>query len=234
MFTLNIQPGKLSLSDLRQVHQNTTQLTLDPAAIPAVEASNKSVVSVLAAGKVVYGINTGFGLLANTRIAPEELELLQKSIVLSHAAGTGKPMSDAVVRLMMVLKVNSLSRGFSGIRPILLDMLMGMVNAGVYPCVPEKGSVGASGDLAPLAHMSLPLIGEGHVRYQGCVITGAEGLKIAGFEPVTLAPKEGLALLNGTQASTALALSGLFQFYFHFVFLWHKLEARPQGVLVIV
>lgn len=211
MFELNIQPGKLTLDDLRQVHKTSTELTLDPAAIPAIEASNKSVVSVLAAGKVVYGINTGFGLLANTRIAPEELELLQKSIVLSHAAGTGKPMKDEVVRLMMVLKINSLSRGFSGIRPVLLDMLMGMVNAGVYPCVPEKGSVGASGDLAPLAHMSLPLIGEGHVHYKGEVLTGAEGLKIAGFEPVTLAPKEGLALLNGTQASTALALSGLFQ-----------------------
>ncbi|MCY7294671.1 histidine ammonia-lyase [Alteromonas sp. a30] len=211
MFTLKIHPGKLSLNDLRQAHQSPTNLTLDPAAIPAIEASNKSVVSVLAAGKVVYGINTGFGLLANTRIAPEELELLQKSIVLSHAAGTGKPMSDAVVRLIMVLKINSLARGFSGIRPVLLDMLMGMVNAGVYPCVPEKGSVGASGDLAPLAHMSLPLIGEGHVRYKGEVLTGEEGLKIAGFEPVTLAPKEGLALLNGTQVSTALALSGLFQ-----------------------
>jgi len=211
MFALNIQPGKLSLNDLRQVHNLSTSLTLDPAAIPAIEASNKSVVSVLAAGKVVYGINTGFGLLANTRIAPEELELLQKSIVLSHAAGTGKSMSDDVVRLMMVLKINSLSRGFSGVRPELINMLMGMVSAGVYPCVPEKGSVGASGDLAPLAHMSLPLIGEGHVRYKGEVLTGAEGLKIAGYEPVTLAPKEGLALLNGTQASTALALSGLFQ-----------------------
>ena len=211
MFGLKIEPGKLTLDDLRQCHLHPTTLTLSESAIPAIEASNESVVSVLAAGKVVYGINTGFGLLANTRIAPEQLELLQKSIVLSHAAGTGKPMEDHVVRLMMVLKINSLARGFSGIRPVLLDMLMGMVNAGVYPCVPEKGSVGASGDLAPLAHMSLPLIGEGHVRYKGEVLTGAEGLKIAGFEPVTLAPKEGLALLNGTQASTALALSGLFQ-----------------------
>ena len=211
MFKLNIQPGELVLADLRQVCHQHTQLTLVESAIPAIEASNNSVVSVLAAGKVVYGINTGFGLLANTRIAPEELELLQKSIVLSHAAGTGKLMSDDVVRLMMVLKVNSLARGFSGVRPVLLHMLMGMVNAGVYPCVPEKGSVGASGDLAPLAHMSLPLIGEGHVRYKGEILAGIEGLRLAGFEPVKLAPKEGLALLNGTQASTALALSGLFQ-----------------------
>lgn len=211
MFDLKIVPGKLTLAHLRQVHLEPCQLTLDESAIPAIEASNESVVSVLAAGKVVYGINTGFGLLANTRIAPEQLELLQRSIVLSHAAGTGKLMNDNVVRLMMVLKINSLSRGFSGIRPVLLDMLMAMVNAGVYPCVPEKGSVGASGDLAPLAHMSLPLIGEGHVRYKGEVITGAEGLNIVGLEPVTLAPKEGLALLNGTQVSTALALSGLFQ-----------------------
>lgn len=211
MFELNIEPGKLALETLRQVHVGACHLTLDPAALPAIKASNETVVSVLSAGKVVYGINTGFGLLANTRIAPEQLELLQKSIVLSHAAGTGKPISDDVVRLIMVLKINSLARGFSGIRPVLLDMLMAMVNAEVYPCVPEKGSVGASGDLAPLAHMSLPLIGEGHVRYKGEVLTGAEGLKIAGYTPVRLAPKEGLALLNGTQVSTALALSGLFQ-----------------------
>ena len=211
MNKLFIKPGELLLADLRSVHHAACALTLDPQAYEAIAASNEKVVNVLAAGKVVYGINTGFGLLANTRIAPEQLELLQKSIVLSHAAGTGKLMSDHVVRVMMVLKINSLARGFSGIRPALLDMLIKMVNAEVYPCVPEKGSVGASGDLAPLAHMSLPLIGEGHVRYKGEIIAGAEGLKLAGIEAVTLAPKEGLALLNGTQASTALALSGLFQ-----------------------
>ena len=165
---------------------------------------------MLASGQVVYGINTGFGLLANTRIKPEELELLQKSIVLSHAAGTGELMDDSTVRLMMTLKINALARGFSGIRLDVIKMLIALVNAQVYPCVPKKGSVGASGDLAPLAHMSMPLIGEGHVRYQGEVISGAAGLKIAGLEPVNLAPKEGLALLNGTQASTALALEGLF------------------------
>lgn len=211
MTKLHIKPGELQLADLREVHGAVCNLTLEPSSTSAITTSNETVVNVLAAGKVVYGINTGFGLLANTRIAPEQLELLQKSIVLSHAAGTGNLMPDHVVRLMMVLKINSLARGFSGIRPELLTMLISMVNAEIYPCVPEKGSVGASGDLAPLAHMSLPLIGEGHVRYQGEIITGAEGLKIAGVEPVTLAPKEGLALLNGTQASTALALSGLFQ-----------------------
>ncbi len=165
---------------------------------------------VLDEGRTVYGINTGFGLLANTKIAPADLELLQRSIVLSHAAGTGQLMRDETVRLMMVLKINSLSRGFSGIRLEVINFLIALVNAGVYPCVPEKGSVGASGDLAPLSHMCLPIIGEGEVRYQGRIMPAIEGLSIAGLKPIELAAKEGLALLNGTQASTALALEGLF------------------------
>jgi histidine ammonia-lyase len=166
---------------------------------------------VIADNKTVYGINTGFGLLANTRIAPDDLEVLQKSIVLSHAAGIGEFMDDETVRLMMVLKINSLSRGYSGIRLSVIQALIELVNAQVYPCVPKKGSVGASGDLAPLAHMSTILLGEGEARHNGRLITGMEALQIAGLDPITLAPKEGLALLNGTQASTALALEGLFQ-----------------------
>lgn len=208
-FTLT--PGQLSLSQLRQLWQSTQAIALDKSAYPAIAASAKTVADVLAKGKTVYGINTGFGLLANTKIAPDQLELLQRSIVLSHAAGYGELMADQTVRLMMILKVNSLSRGYSGIRPEIIDAMIAMVNQGVYPCIPAQGSVGASGDLAPLAHMVLPLIGEGEVRYQGKQLPAKAGLQLAGLEPVVLAAKEGLALLNGTQASTALALEGLFK-----------------------
>lgn len=210
MQTLTLNPGQLNLSQLRGVNDAPCKVELVESAKPAIVASAKIVQKVLDEGRVVYGINTGFGLLASTRIKPEELELLQRSIVLSHAAGTGQLMDDNTVRLMMLLKINALSRGFSGIRLQVIENLITLLNAEVYPCVPKKGSVGASGDLAPLAHMSMPLMGEGHVRYKGDIITGAEGLKIAGLEAITFAPKEGLALLNGTQASTAFALQGLF------------------------
>lgn len=208
--SLCIHPGKLTLADLRQILNKNVTLSLTDSAWQQVETSAQTVARVISEGRVVYGINTGFGLLANTRIKPDELELLQRSIVLSHAAGVGKLMDDSVVRLMMALKINSLARGYSGVRKIVIEYLLSLLNHEIYPCVPEKGSVGASGDLAPLAHMSMPLMGEGHVRYRGEILSGAEGLKIAGLEPLSFAPKEGLALLNGTQASTALALRGLF------------------------
>lgn len=210
MQTLVIHPGKISLNQLRDMSRHPVKVSLADDAKPAITQSANVVQKVLDEGRVVYGINTGFGLLANTKIRPEELELLQRSIVLSHAAGTGDLMDDATVRLMMLLKINSLSRGFSGIRLKVIEALIGLLNAEVYPCVPKKGSVGASGDLAPLAHMSMPLMGEGHVRHQGEILTGEQGMKIAGIPTVTFAPKEGLALLNGTQASTAFALEGLF------------------------
>ncbi|GLO61983.1 histidine ammonia-lyase [Vibrio sp. MACH09] len=211
MINLQLTPGQLSLSALRNISRAPVNLSLDPAAIPDIEASTKVVEQVISEDRTVYGINTGFGLLANTRIAAEDLETLQKSIVLSHAAGIGEFMSDETVRLMMVLKINSLSRGFSGIRLEVIEALITLVNSQVYPCVPKKGSVGASGDLAPLAHMSTVLLGEGEARHNGKIITGLEALHIAGLEAITLAPKEGLALLNGTQASTAFALEGLFE-----------------------
>lgn len=210
MYQLEIIPGKLSLKQLREVSRQPTQLTLTEDALPEMLISAEAVAQVIKDNKVVYGINTGFGLLANTRIAAEDLETLQRSIVLSHAAGIGTFMDDATVRMMIVLKVNSLARGYSGIRPLVVNALMQLVNTEVYPCIPKKGSVGASGDLAPLAHMSTVLLGEGEARYQGKIITGAQALEIAGLEPITLAPKEGLALLNGTQASTAFALEGFF------------------------
>lgn len=210
MYSLEIIPGKLSLKQLREVSRQPTQLSLNPDALPDMLTSAEVVAQVIRDGKTVYGINTGFGLLANTCIAEEDLETLQRSIVLSHAAGIGEFMNDATVRLMITLKVNSLSRGYSGIRPSVVNALMQLVNSEVYPCIPKKGSVGASGDLAPLAHMSTVLLGEGEARYKGEVISGQKALEIAGLEPITLAPKEGLALLNGTQASTAFALEGLF------------------------
>ncbi|KXI22062.1 histidine ammonia-lyase [Photobacterium sanguinicancri] len=209
-YNLEIVPGKLSLNQLRDVNRHPINVSLHSSAYPEMLTSVEAVTRVIDEDKTVYGINTGFGLLANTRIAVEDLETLQRSIVLSHAAGIGEYMDDATVRLMMVLKVNSLARGYSGIRPLVVDALMQLVNAGIYPCIPKKGSVGASGDLAPLAHMSTVLLGEGEARIKGEVVSGKIALEYAGLTPITLAPKEGLALLNGTQASTAFALEGLF------------------------
>jgi histidine ammonia-lyase len=205
-----IQPGKLTLAQLRRIAKEPVTASLMEDCKANVDASVKTVRDLIAQGRVIYGINTGFGLLAKTVIPTDELEHLQRAIVLSHAAGVGAFMKESTVRLMMVLKINSLARGYSGIRLEVIEALMRLVNAGVYPCIPQKGSVGASGDLAPLAHMSTVLLGEGEVSYQGKRLSGAEGLKQAGLSPVTLGPKEGLALLNGTQASTAFALEGLF------------------------
>ncbi|SHO47038.1 histidine ammonia-lyase [Desulfopila aestuarii] len=210
MQILEIDPGRLTLSQLRTVAEEHVHLKLTADCRQAIDKSVATVQKLVDSGRVIYGINTGFGLLAHTLIPHDELEHLQRSIVLSHAAGVGSFMDEATVRLLMVLKINSLARGFSGIRFEVIDALMKLVNAKVYPCIPVKGSVGASGDLAPLAHMSTVLLGEGEVIYDGRRINGREGLTIAGLKPVTLGPKEGLALLNGTQASTALALKGFF------------------------
>lgn len=210
MNTFEIKPGQLSLEELRLLRSEVLTITLNKQSEVEVGRAAAVVADVLKQGRTVYGINTGFGLLANTRIKADELETLQRSIVLSHAAGVGDYMSDATVRLIMVLKVNSLARGLSGIRLEMIKALITLLNSEIYPCIPLKGSVGASGDLAPLAHMSAVLLGEGYARYQGERITAEKALSLAGLVPVVLAPKEGLALLNGTQVSTALALEGLF------------------------
>lgn len=210
MSVFTLTPGTLTFSDLLSAFRQHRPIALDPCAADAIKASQQTVLRVLEEGRTVYGINTGFGLLAKTRIHADELELLQRSIVLSHAAGIGQFMSPAVVRLMMLLKINSLARGFSGVRLVIIEALISLYNAEVYPAVPEKGSVGASGDLAPLAHMSAVLLGEGEVLINGERRPAMEGLALAGLTPIALAPKEGLALLNGTQASTAFALRGLF------------------------
>lgn len=210
MYKLHLIPGELTLAALRRIAKEPVQLTLSADCVQAINRSVQTVQQVIDNGRVIYGVNTGFGLLANTIIPNEELETLQRSIVLSHAAGTGGMMAEATVRLLLVLKINSLARGYSGIRLEVIEALRKLLNAEVYPCIPQKGSVGASGDLAPLAHMSTVLLGEGEVFHRGERLPGSKGLQIAGLQPITLGPKEGLALLNGTQASTAFALQGLF------------------------
>jgi histidine ammonia-lyase len=210
MNELLISPGQLTLEDLRQLNREAMLISLDPQCFSAIDAAAATVGDVITEGRTVYGINTGFGLLANTRIKTHELETLQRSIVLSHAAGIGEFMTPSTVRLLMVLKINSLARGYSGIRLLVIQHLMALLNAQVYPAIPCKGSVGASGDLAPLAHMSAVLLGEGEALHKGERIDAAQALELAGLTPISLAPKEGLALLNGTQASTAFALQGLF------------------------
>ncbi|MBN1395676.1 MAG: histidine ammonia-lyase [Pirellulales bacterium] len=208
---LQLTPGQLTLAELRRVWREAVDVELDPNCRAAIDAAAETVARVVAEGRTVYGVNTGFGLLAQKRISPEELELLQRSIVLSHAAGVGPLMSEAQTRLLMTLKINSLALGRSGIRRSVIEALVALLKHEVYPCIPQKGSCGASGDLAPLAHMSLVLLGEGEAMHQGRRVSGDVAMKIAKLEPITLAPKEGLALLNGTQASTALALEGLFR-----------------------
>lgn len=210
MNTMTLTPGHLSFIQLREIWQQPVKLSLDAGAIDAINASVACVNNIVAEGRTAYGINTGFGLLAQTRIATEDLQNLQRSLVLSHAAGVGEALDDAMVRLIMVLKINSLARGFSGIRLSVIEALIALVNAEVYPLIPAKGSVGASGDLAPLAHMSLTLLGEGRRAGRG-MAPGDRSAEKAGLEPITLEAKEGLALLNGTQASTAFALRGLIE-----------------------
>jgi len=210
MTRITIGSSPLTLAQLRAVLEGPVSVGLTKAAWADVDRGAATVQAILEAGRTVYGINTGFGLLANTSIASGDLETLQKNLVLSHACGVGPLLPDPIVRLMLVLKIASLSKGASGIRRPTLETLIAMVEADVLPCIPSKGSVGASGDLAPLAHMSCVLIGVGEARVGGEALGAEDTLARAGLEPLTLGPKEGLALLNGTQCSTALALAGLF------------------------
>jgi histidine ammonia-lyase len=210
MTQITIGAAPLTLAQLRAVLEGPVTVTLTDSAWDAVDRGAATIAAIVAEGRTVYGVNTGFGLLANTSIAPDDLETLQKNLVLSHACGVGPLLDDAVVRLLLVLKIASLSKGASGIRRETLETLVDLVNADILPCIPSKGSVGASGDLAPLAHMSCVLIGVGEARADGETLTAEAALARIGRQPLTLGPKEGLALLNGTQCSTALALAGLF------------------------
>ena len=208
VFTLS--PGRLGLAVLRRLDDTAITVELDAACQPGIAASAETVATLAAGEARVYGINTGFGSLAKTTISADQVTELQRRIVLSHSAGTGPLLDDATVRRVLLLKANALARGRSGIRQEVIDALLRLYNAGVLPCIPSKGSVGASGDLAPLAHMAAVLIGVGEVRVAGETMPAEDGLARAGLEPVELGAKEGLALLNGTQVSTALALDGLF------------------------
>jgi len=207
---LELSAGRLSLPALRRIYEQPVQLQLSADDRGRMAESGALVEKIVAQGDAAYGINTGFGLLAQTRIPADELDLLQRNLLLSHAAGVGPALPDAVVRLILALKINALARGHSGITLGLIDALLALLQHEIYPVIPAQGSVGASGDLAPLAHMSTVLLGIGRVRVRGAVLPAAEGLRLAGLKPVKLRAKEGLALINGTQVSTALALAGLF------------------------
>jgi histidine ammonia-lyase len=210
MSMVTIRPGAMSLADWRAIYRGA-DVDLDPSAEQAVEASASTVASILARGEPVYGINTGFGRLASVRIDAADLERLQRNLVLSHASGVGEPLPVPVVRLAMALKIASLGQGASGVRWSTVSGLLHCLQGGLIPVIPGQGSVGASGDLAPLAHMSAALLGVGAMTVDGASVPAAEALAQAGLKPLVLGPKEGLALLNGTQVSNALALAGLFE-----------------------
>ncbi|EEW25392.1 histidine ammonia-lyase [Rhodobacter ferrooxidans] len=204
-----LTPGATTLSQLERLFRTEAPARLDPAARPGVEAAAACIARAAAGEAAVYGVNTGFGKLASLKIAPADTATLQRNLILSHCCGVGDPMPRAVARLMMALKLLSLGRGASGVRWDIVALLEGMLAAGVTPIVPAQGSVGASGDLAPLAHMAAVMIGAGAAEYLGETLPGAQALAQAGLTPVVLGPKEGLALINGTQFSTAYALVGL-------------------------
>ena len=205
-----LHPGALTLAQLRRIVDTPElQVALAPACRAVVRASAETVRRATAGDAPVYGVNTGFGKLANQRIAREDLALLQLKLLRSHAVGVGEPLPARVVRLVLVLKAASLARGYSGVREEVIDGLLALHNSGVVPVVPAQGSVGASGDLAPLAHLCLPLIGEGEAFFGGECMPGGQALERAGLKPLQLGAKEGLALINGTQVSTALALDAL-------------------------
>jgi len=205
-----LDPGRASLAHWRAIYRGAP-VRLSPDAAPRIAASAEAVRTILARGEPVYGVNTGFGKLASVRIAEGDLAQLQRNIVLSHAAGVGEPMPAPIARLMLALKLASLAQGASGVAPATMALLEAMLMRGLTPVIPCQGSVGASGDLAPLSHMAAAMIGVGDILVDGMVLPAEAALTRTGLAPLTLGPKEGLALLNGTQFSTANALAGLFE-----------------------
>ncbi|MEL7187543.1 MAG: aromatic amino acid lyase, partial [Pseudomonadota bacterium] len=208
---LTIDNQLVTLSVLRDVWLNAVSVDIGPEAKRRIAEANELVDDVVAGGDTVYGVNTGFGQLASVRIDDEDLSTLQENLVRSHSVGVGEDLDDDIVRLIMLMKVVALAEGFSGVRVQLVETLCALLNNNIYPRIPSRGSVGASGDLAPLAHMAGALIGIGEVRVNGDLVPAASALKAAGIEPLQLAPKEGLALLNGTQVSTALTVASIFR-----------------------
>ena len=210
MTPLTLTPGAVSLAQLEQVYRDECAVRLDAACRPGIEAAHARIADAAAGEAAVYGVNTGFGKLASVKIAAEDTATLQRNLILSHCCGVGPAIPRAHARLMMALKLLSLGRGASGVRLELIDLLEAMLDKGVTPVIPAQGSVGASGDLAPLSHMAAVMMGAGEAEFGGEVMPGGEALAAAGLTPVELGPKEGLALINGTQFSTAFALAGLF------------------------
>ena len=209
--TLVLQPGSVPLSTLEALYWTGEPARLDPSFDAGIEKAAARIAEIAGGNAPVYGINTGFGKLASIRIDAADVATLQRNLILSHCCGVGEPLAENIVRLIMALKLVSLGRGASGVRLELVRLIEAMLETGVIPVIPEKGSVGASGDLAPLAHMAAVMMGEGEAFFEGERLDGRSALERAGLAPVVLAAKEGLALINGTQVSTALALAGLFR-----------------------
>lgn len=204
MKTIYIDGNSLTLEDIIKVARENNKVELTEEAKVEVQKSRRIVDDIVKNSKVVYGVTTGFGKFADVSISNEDCKELQRNLILSHACGCGKPFSTEVVRTIMLLRANALSKGYSGIRLETLNTLIEMLNKGVHPVIPEKGSLGSSGDLAPLAHMVLPMLGEGFAEYKGEVLSGREAMDRAGIKVVELTAKEGLALINGTQVMTAV------------------------------
>lgn len=209
MNTLTLIPGQITLADLEQIYRDGVNVVLDRSCRPVVERAAARVDQAAQGGTAVYGVNTGFGKLASVKIEPNDTATLQRNLILSHCCGVGEAIPTHMVRLMMAMKLMSFGRGASGVRWELIELIEDMLAAGVTPIVPSQGSVGASGDLAPLAHMTAVLIGTGEAQYQGEIQDGGKALRCAGLEPIQLGPKEGIAFINGTQFTTAFALAGL-------------------------
>ena len=209
--TLVLQPGKVTIADLERLWWEMPPVRLDPACHPGIEKAAARIGSIARGNEAIYGVNTGFGKLASVSIPPHDVETLQRNLILSHCCGVGAPFAEQIVRLVMALKLLSLGRGASGVRMDVIKLIEDMLARGVVPLIPEKGSVGASGDLAPLAHMAAAMMGEGEAFFAGERLPAGEALAKAGLEPVVFQAKEGIALINGTQVSTALALAGLFR-----------------------
>ena len=210
MTTLTLTPGAVTLDDLSKIYWSEAAVRLDPSCRPAIERAHACIAKAVAGTDAVYGVNTGFGKLASVKIASKDTATLQRNLILSHCCGVGPAIPRRHARLLMALKLLSLGRGASGVRLEIVNLIEAMLDKGVTPVIPAQGSVGASGDLAPLAHMAAAMMGHGEAEFGGQVMSGEKALAAAGLIPVQLGPKEGLALINGTQFSTAFALAGLF------------------------